>query len=180
MKVTPLAIPEVLLIEPRVFEDERGYFFESYNSRKLAEAGITATFVQDNQSSSHRNVVRGLHYQIQSTQAKLVRAVNGRIFDVAVDLRRSSPTFGKWVGEFLSEEDHKMLFIPRGFAHGYSVLSEGAKVLYKADNFYAPEWERCVLWKEPALGIDWKLNGEPIVGGKDRKGTMLAESEVYP
>src|SRR3569833_1286328 len=167
MNVIRTAIPEVLILEPKVFGDSRGHFFESYNRRAFESIGIKSEFVQDNQSKSQQNVVRALHYQIQSTQGKLVRAISGRIFDVAVDIRRSSPNFGKWVGAELSAENHKMLWVPRGFAHGFSVLSETAEVAYKADNFYSPEHERTILWNDPALAIDWNLAGEAVLSAKD-------------
>ena len=179
MKVTQLAIPEVLQIEPKVFDDNRGYFFESFNSKKFAELGLTREFVQDNQSRSKKNVVRGLHYQIRQTQGKLIRVLQGEIFDVAVDLRRSSPTFGKWVGEILSAENHRALWVPRGFAHGFSVLSEWAEVAYKVDDYWAPEYERTVQWDDPQIGIDWRLEGEVILGGKDRSGVPLGKAEVF-
>jgi len=179
MKVTPTAIADVLVLEPKVFGDARGFFFESYNRRVFEEAGIRADFVQDNQSKSEKNVLRGLHYQIQQTQGKLVRAISGRIFDVVVDLRRSSPTFGQWVGAELSSENHKMLWVPRGFAHGFAVLSESAEVAYKADAYYAPQWERSLLWNDPEIGIDWHLEGEAILSAKDSAGKMLREAEVF-
>jgi len=179
MKVVPTAIPDVLLLEPRVFGDARGFFFESYNQRTFAGLGIPDTFVQDNHSKSGKGVLRGLHYQMVNPQGKLVRAGSGEIFDVAVDLRKGSPTFGRWVGERLSAENRRMLWIPPRFAHGFVVLSESAELLYKASDFYAPEGERSLLWNDPALGIDWPFEGEPILSEKDRLGKLLAESEVY-
>lgn len=179
MNVTRTAIPEVLILEPKVFGDSRGHFFESYNRRAFEAFGIESNFVQDNQSKSQQNVVRALHYQIRQTQGKLVRAISGRIFDVAVDIRRSSPTFGKWVGAELTSENHKMLWIPRGFAHGFSVLSESAEVAYKADDFYAPEHERTILWNDSAIGIDWRVSGEPILSPKDLQGKHLRDAEVF-
>ena len=180
MRVTPTAISSVLLLEPRVFADARGYFFESYNERAFAEAtGVTAKFVQDNHSRSVKNTVRGLHYQIQQAQGKLVRVVAGEIFDVVVDLRRSSPSFGKWVGHRLSAENKNMLWIPPGFAHGFAVLSEEADFLYKITDYWAPQHERTLLWNDPELAIEWPLAGEPILTAKDRAGKRLSEAEVF-
>jgi dTDP-4-dehydrorhamnose 3,5-epimerase len=180
MRVTPTAIADVLVIEPKVFTDERGFFFESYNERAFAEAtGITAKFVQDNHSRSVKNTLRGLHYQIQQSQGKLVRAVAGEIFDVVVDLRRSSPTFGQWVGEILSAENKNMLWIPPGLAHGFSVLSDYADFLYKTTDYWAPQHERTLLWNDPELAIAWPLAGEPILAAKDREGKRLSEAEVF-
>jgi dTDP-4-dehydrorhamnose 3,5-epimerase len=179
MKVTPSAIPDVLLIEPRVFEDERGFFFESWNARAFEAAGIEATFVQDNHSRSRRGVLRGLHYQIEHAQGKLVRCVAGAVFDVAVDLRRSSPTFGRAVGATLSADDHRMLWVPPGFAHGFVVLSDAADFLYKTTDYYYPEHERTLLWNDPALAIDWPLVGAPRLNAKDAAGTLLAGADVY-
>ena len=180
MRVTPTAISGVLLLEPRVFADARGYFFESYNERAFAEAtGVTAKFVQDNHSRSVKNTVRGLHYQIQQAQGKLVRVVAGEIFDVVVDLRRSSPSFGKWVGHRLSAENKNMLWIPPGFAHGFAVLSEEADFLYKITDYWAPQHERTLLWNDPELAIEWPLAGEPILTAKDRAGKRLSEAEVF-
>ena len=175
MKVTPLALPEVLLIEPRVFGDERGFFYESWNQRAFARRGHSMpTFVQDNHSRSRRGVLRGLHYQIEHAQGKLVRATAGEVFDVAVDLRRSSPTFGRSVGVELSADNKRMLWIPPGFAHGFLVVSEDAEFLYKTTDFWYPEHERTLLWNDPALGIAWPLAGEPILAAKDAAGTPLA------
>lgn len=169
----------VFILEPRVFGDERGFFFESYNQRAMAELGITDGFVQDNHSCSSRNVVRGLHYQIQRAQGKLVRVADGEILDVAVDLRRNSPTFGRWEGVRLSGENKRMLWIPAGFAHGFSVISEKAHVLYKTTDFYAPEHERTLVWNDPDLKIDWGVEGNPIVSDKDRRGTALRNAETF-
>jgi dTDP-4-dehydrorhamnose 3,5-epimerase len=180
MKVTPTALPDVLLIEPRVFGDARGFFLESYNQRALADAGLTAEFVQDNHSQSTRGVLRGLHYQIEHAQGKLVRVIAGEVFDVAVDVRRSSATFGRWVGETLSAENKRMLWIPPGFAHGFLVLSESAEFLYKATDYWYPEFERCLLWSDPALGIEWPLAGAPTLAAKDAAGKPLALADVYP
>ena len=180
MKVARTEIPDVLLIEPAVFSDERGSFFESYNRRSFREAtGLDVDFVQDNQAFSQRNVLRGLHYQVKQAQGKLVRAVAGEIFDVAVDLRRGSPTFGKWVAATLSGGANRCLWIPPGFAHGYLVLSEQAIVAYKASDFYAPQHERTLLWNDPALGIRWPLEAEPVMSDKDRRGAPLGSAELY-
>ena len=180
MKVTRTDSPEVLLLEPRVFQDERGFFLESYNKRTFREAtGLDVDFVQDNQSFSVRNVLRGLHYQVRQAQGKLVHVLAGEIFDVAVDLRRSSPTFGKWTGITLSGGGHRMMWVPAGFAHGYLVLSEHAIVFYKTTDFYAPEHERTVLWNDPALSIRWPLIAEPIVSDKDRRAPPLQAAEVF-
>ena len=179
MKIVPTSLSEVQRIQPRVFEDSRGHFFESYNERSLAEFGIDRPFVQDNQSFSLRGVVRGLHYQIQQPQGKLIRCLSGEIFDVAVDLRRSSPTFCQWVGETLSSKNRHMLWIPPGFAHGFMVLSEGAEVLYKATDFYAPQHERTLLWNDPALQIEWPTIHQPILSAKDMAGFTLEHAQVY-
>jgi len=179
MRKTETTLPGVLLLEPRVFGDDRGFFLESYNERVFAELGIREPFVQDNHSCSARNVVRGLHYQIQQAQGKLVRVVTGEVLDVAVDLRRSSSTFGKWESFTLSGENKRILWIPRGFAHGFRVLSDSAHVLYKSTDFYAPEHERTIQWNDPDLKIDWKLEGEPIVSEKDRKGSAFREAPMF-
>ena len=180
MRVTQTAIADVLVIEPRVFADERGFFFESYNERAFAQAtGIAAKFVQDNHSRSVRNTLRGLHYQIQQPQGKLVRAVAGEVFDVVVDLRRKSPTFGKWAGHRLSAEKKNMLWIPAGLAHGFVVLSEYADFLYKTTDYWAPQHERTLLWDDPGLAIAWPLAGEPILAAKDRSGKRLCDAEVF-
>lgn len=168
-----------MILEPRVFEDSRGYFFESFNSRELAKIGINHQFVQDNQSRSVRSVLRGLHYQIRQPQGKLVRVVCGEVFDVAVDIRRSSPTFGKWAGVILSEQNKQMFWIPPGFAHGFLVLSETADFLYKTTDFYSPADERTIRWNDPQLGIEWPLKGEPVVSPKDAAGNLLADAEVF-
>jgi dTDP-4-dehydrorhamnose 3,5-epimerase len=180
MRVTPTAIAGVLVIEPRVYADERGFFFESYNERAFAEAtGIAAKFVQDNHSRSVKNTLRGLHYQIRQPQGKLVRAVAGEVFDVVVDIRRSSPTFGRWLGEILSAENKKLMWIPAGLAHGFSVLTEYADFLYKTTDYWAPQHERTLLWNDPDLAIAWPLAGEPILAAKDRAGKRLSEAEVF-
>ncbi|MCX7976730.1 MAG: dTDP-4-dehydrorhamnose 3,5-epimerase [Bellilinea sp.] len=178
----PCRIPDVVLIEPRLFGDQRGFFMETYQQRVFAEHGIMAQFVQDNHSGSRRGTLRGLHYQIRQEQGKLVRAVAGEIFDVAVDLRRSSPTFGQWVGEILSAENKRQLWIPPGFAHGFYVLSDWAEVVYKASDFYAPEWDRTLLWNDPQIGIDWPLveGADLLISEKDRAGLPLAQAETYP
>jgi dTDP-4-dehydrorhamnose 3,5-epimerase len=179
MKKIETNLAGVLLLEPRVFGDERGFFLETYNERTFAELGITERFVQDNHSYSARNVIRGLHYQVGLPQGKLVRVVTGEILDVAVDLRRSFPTFGKWEAFILSGENKRMVWIPSGFAHGFRVLSEAAHVLYKATGFYAPEQERTVAWDDPQLKIDWRLTGEPVVSEKDRQGRSFADCEKF-
>ena len=180
MKAIPTAIPDVLIVEPAVFGDARGAFFESWNQRAFdALAGREVRFVQDNHSSSVKGVLRGMHYQVQSAQGKLVRVTEGEVFDVAVDLRRSSPTFGRWVGERLSADNHRMLWIPDGFAHGFLVLSERAQFLYKATDYYAPAHERALLWNDPAVGIAWPLEGEPLLKPKDAAGAPLAQAETF-
>jgi dTDP-4-dehydrorhamnose 3,5-epimerase len=175
----PTALPDIFVLEPRVFGDERGFFLESFNERTMRELGIDENFVQDNHSCSSRNVLRGLHYQVKQAQGKLVRVVEGEILDVAVDLRRSSPTFAKWEAVRLSGENKRMLWIPRGFAHGFRVISEKAHVLYKATDYYAPEHERTLAWNDPKLKIDWGLSGEPIVSTKDQRGVSLANAETF-
>jgi dTDP-4-dehydrorhamnose 3,5-epimerase len=180
MKITSLAIPEVLRIEPRVFGDDRGFFYESFHQARFEEAvGRKVNFVQDNHSKSAHNVLRGLHYQMQQTQGKLVRVVAGSVFDVAVDLRRSSPTFGNWVGEILSAENKAQLWVPEGFAHGFVVLSESAEFVYKTTDYYAPEHERCIIWNDPTLVIDWPLQSAPLVSGKDDQGLAFLSAEVF-
>jgi dTDP-4-dehydrorhamnose 3,5-epimerase len=179
MNAVATRIADVQLIEPRVFADSRGSFFESYNQRALEQFGIKGPFVQDNQSSSMRDVVRGLHYQIQQPQGKLIRCLSGEIFDVAVDLRRHSPTFRQWVGETLSSANRRMLWIPPGFAHGFMVLSEDAEVLYKATDFYAPQHERTILWNDPALNIEWPQQDRAILSPKDLAGSTLDQAEIY-
>ena len=180
MKITPTALPDVKLIEPRVFGDDRGFFFESWNRRAFAAAGLDADFVQDNHSLSGRGVLRGLHYQIAHPQGKLVRVIEGEVFDVALDLRRSSPTFGEHVGLELSASGRQMLWIPPGFAHGFVVLSAFAQFLYKATDYWYPEHERTLLWNDPALRIAWPLAGEPQLAPKDAAGRRLAECELFP
>ncbi len=179
LKKIATSLPEVFVLEPRVFEDERGFFLESYNQRTMADAGITGNFVQDNHSCSSRNVLRGLHYQVKHPQGKLVRVVGGEILDVAVDMRRSSPSFGQWEAVRLSGENHRMLWIPVGFAHGFLVLSEKAHVLYKATDFYAPEYERTLAWNDPHVKINWELEGEPIVSAKDQRGLAFSDAESF-
>jgi len=180
VKVQPGEIEGVLLLEQKVFGDARGFFFESYNRKTFARAtGLDVTFVQDNHSRSSINVLRGLHYQVQRPQGKLVRVTAGEIWDVAVDLRRSSPTFGRWTAAVLSAESHRMLWVPAGFAHGFLVLSEHAEVLYKTTDYYAPEHERSLLWNDPALAIAWPLKAEPGMSDKDRRGTPLAQAETF-
>jgi dTDP-4-dehydrorhamnose 3,5-epimerase len=175
------ALPDVKIIEPKVFGDARGFFYESFNAREFAEQvqpGVE--FVQDNHSRSVKGVLRGLHYQIRHTQGKLVRVVAGEVFDVAVDLRRSSPTFGKWVGVWLSAENNRQMWVPPGFAHGFCVTSESAEFLYKTTDYWYPEHERSVLWSDPALAIEWPLEGEPRLAAKDAAGVLLAQAEVFP
>jgi dTDP-4-dehydrorhamnose 3,5-epimerase len=180
MHIQPTAIPDVLIIEPKVFGDERGYFYESFNARRFKElTGIAAIFVQDNHSKSARNVLRGLHYQIQQPQGKLVRVVSGEVFDVAVDIRKHSPTFGHWVGVTLSVENKRQLWIPEGFAHGFVVTSESAEFLYKTTDYWAPEHERCILWNDSEIGIQWPMEGHPIMSGKDLAGRALKDAEVF-
>jgi dTDP-4-dehydrorhamnose 3,5-epimerase len=180
VKVIPTAVADVLILEPPVFGDERGFFMESYNKRVFREAtGVDAEFVQDNHSQSRRGVLRGLHYQIRQAQGKLVRVVRGEVYDVALDLRRSSPTFGQWAGFRLSADSRQMAWIPPGFAHGFLVLSDQADFLYKTTDFYAREHERTVLWNDPQLKIDWPLQGEPLLTEKDARGTPFREAELY-
>jgi dTDP-4-dehydrorhamnose 3,5-epimerase len=181
MKVIPTAIPEVLLLEPPVYGDHRGFFLESFNQQTFADkTGLERTFVQDNHSRSKGGILRGLHYQIQQTQGKLLRVVAGEIFDVAVDIRRSSPTFGQWVGEVLSAENHRQLWVPEGFAHGFYVMSDSADVLYKTTDYYAPQHERTILWNDPDLAIAWPLGDtEPVLSTKDEQGDRLADAEVF-
>lgn len=179
IKKIPTTLDGVFVVEPRVFGDDRGFFFESYNQRAMAEIGVGERFVQDNHSCSGRNVLRGLHYQIKQVQGKLVRVAEGEILDVAVDLRRSSPTFGKWAAERLSGANKRMLWIPPGFAHGFSVLSDQAHVLYKATDYYAPEFERTLAWNDPDLNIDWQLTGDPIVSSKDQHGISFRKAETF-
>lgn len=181
MLVIPTEIPEVLIIEPRVFGDDRGFFFESFNEQAFNEkVGANVHFVQDNHSRSAKGVLRGLHYQIQQAQGKLVRVVAGAIFDVAVDIRKSSPTFGKWVSCELSASNKKQFWVPAGFAHGFVALEEGTEVLYKTTDYYAPAFERSILWNDPDLAITWMLDEPPILSGKDQAGVPLRSAEVYP
>lgn len=180
MQARSLAIPDVMLFEPNVFGDERGFFFESFNQKAFDSAtGRSLQFVQDNHSRSQKGVLRGLHYQIQQTQGKLVRAVVGEIFDVAVDIRRASPTFGKWVGERLSAENKRMMWIPEGFAHGFVVTTDNAEVLYKTTDYWAPAHERGILWNDDDLGITWPLSGPPTLSPKDRQAQRLRDAEVF-
>jgi dTDP-4-dehydrorhamnose 3,5-epimerase len=179
MHVTETAIPDVLMIEPKVFGDSRGFFFESWNAREFAAAGIDASFVQDNHSRSHRGVLRGLHYQIEHAQGKLVRVIEGEVFDVAVDLRRSSATFGRNIGVALSAANRRMLFIPPGFAHGFLVVSDTAEFLYKTTDYWYPEHERTLLWNDAALGIDWPQGVVPALAAKDAAGVPLASADCY-
>ncbi|WP_374474781.1 dTDP-4-dehydrorhamnose 3,5-epimerase [Zoogloea sp.] len=181
MKVIETAIPDLLILEPKVFGDARGFFMESFNARRFHEAtGLNVDFVQDNHSRSAKGVLRGLHYQIQQAQGKLVRVVRGSVFDVAVDLRRSSPTFGKWVGVTLSEENNRQFWIPPGFAHGFLVTSDSADFLYKTTDYYAPEHERSLLWNDLEVGVEWPLEGAPLLSAKDVAGKPLGECETFP
>lgn len=180
MNVIATAIPDVRVVEPNVFGDDRGFFFESFNQRRFAELmGMSVNFVQDNHSKSARNVLRGLHYQIRQPQGKLVRVVAGEVFDVAVDIRKSSLTFGRWVGVTLSAENKRQLWIPAGFAHGFVVTSESAEFLYKTTDYWAPEHERCIAWNDPAIGIEWPIIGLPALSAKDQLGKALSEAEVF-
>ncbi len=181
MNVINTAIPEVLIIEPKVFGDSRGFFFESFNARTFAErTGVDAEFVQDNHSRSGQGVLRGLHYQLQNPQGKLVRVTLGEVLDVAVDIRRGSPTFGRWVSARLSAENHRQMWIPAGFAHGFVVLSESADFLYKTTDYYNPAAERCIRWDDPQLAIDWQLTSEPLLSAKDQAGVLLQDAELFP
>jgi dTDP-4-dehydrorhamnose 3,5-epimerase len=180
MKVIPTALPEVLIFEPQVFSDERGFFFESFNARRFAElTGLSVDFVQDNHSLSERNVLRGLHYQVRQPQGKLLRVVVGEVFDVAVDVRKSSPNFGRWVGVNLSAKNKRQLWIPPGFANGFLVLSAQAEYLYKITDYWAPPCERCIKWDDPAVGIEWPLDGKPVLSPKDAAGLALEDAEVF-
>ena len=179
MQVLKTEIPGVFIIEPRVFEDSRGFFKETYERNRYADVGIAAEFVQDNLSRSRRGTLRGMHYQIQHPQGKLVQVFHGEIFDVAVDLRRNSPQFGKWVGVRLSESNHRQLYVSEGFAHGFCVLSETADVFYKCTDFYHPEHERTLLWNDPGVNIQWPLQSEPLLSDKDRNGTLFSEIEAF-
>jgi dTDP-4-dehydrorhamnose 3,5-epimerase len=181
MKVSSLAIPEVLLIEPIVYGDERGFFFESFNQARFNEAvGAEVSFVQDNHSKSAKGVLRGLHYQIKQAQGKLVRVVEGEVFDVSVDLRRSSPTFGQWVGEILSANNRRQLYIPPGFAHGFVVLSETAQFLYKTTDFYSPQHERAIIWNDPAVNVAWPIETAPTLSSKDAQAPSMKDAELFP
>ncbi len=181
MHIIQTAIPEVLILEPKVFGDERGFFFESFNARAFSEAtGLNPNFVQDNHSRSQRGVLRGLHYQVEQAQGKLVRVTAGEVYDVAVDLRRQSPTFGQWVGAHLSAENNRQMWVPEGFAHGFLVLSEFAEFLYKTTDYYAPAFERCIRWDDPKLAIAWPLQGEPRLSAKDQQGLSFDEADVFP
>lgn len=181
MPIQRTEIPDVIIIEPKVFGDDRGFFYESFNAHRFAEdTGVDAVFVQDNHSKSAQNVLRGLHYQIQHPQGKLVRVTAGEVFDIAVDIRRSSPTFGRWLGVVLSAENKRQLWIPPGFAHGFLVTSPSAEFLYKTTDYYAPEHERCLLWNDPIIGIDWPLSAEPLLSAKDKLGKLFSEAEVFP
>jgi len=178
--IPALSIPDVMVIEPKVFADERGFFLESYQKERFAETGIQAEFVQDNHSKSCYGTLRGLHYQIQQPQGKLVRVISGEIFDVAVDIRKNSPTFGKWVGEYLSAENKKILWVPIGFAHGFYVTSPEAELIYKATDYYAPQWERTIVWNDPTIDIDWPMkDNAPILSSKDSMGKLFHEAEVF-
>ncbi|MGY4661467.1 dTDP-4-dehydrorhamnose 3,5-epimerase [Pseudomonas chlororaphis] len=181
MKVLATELPRVLIIEPKVFGDERGFFYESFNAKAFEEAtGVRTQFVQDNHSRSQKGVLRGLHYQIENTQGKLVRVVAGEVLDVTVDIRRSSPHFGKWVGVRLSADNHRQLWVPEGFAHGFVVLSEYAEFLYKTTDYYTPASERCIRWDDPTLAIDWQLTGPAQLSAKDQAGKLLSEAELFP
>ena len=180
MNVIPTAIPDVLILEPKVFGDGRGFFMESYNQKAFNEVtGLNVNFVQDNHSHSAKNVLRGLHYQIYQPQGKLVRVVRGSVFDVAVDIRKSSPTFGQWVGVGLTEDNHRQLWLPPGFAHGFLVLSDIADFLYKTTDYYAPEYEQCILWDDPFIGIEWPLSGTPRLSEKDKAAKSFAEAKYF-
>ena len=184
MHFIPTDLPDVLVIEPRVFQDGRGFFMETYRSQTFAEAGIQAVFVQDNHSASRKGTLRGLHYQIRQSQGKLFRVIAGEVFDVAVDLRRSAPTFGKWVGFRLSAENKRQVWVPPGFAHGFYVISDWAEVIYKVTDYYAPEWERTLLWNDPQVGVEWPIDASqpPILSSKDSRGTplqILADADLF-
>ena len=180
MKVTPTTIPDVLVIEPKVFGDARGFFFESFNQKAFNQAtGMNLDFVQDNHSRSAKGVLRGLHYQIEQPQGKLVRVVRGTVFDVAVDIRKGSPTFGKWAGVELTEDNHRQMWVPPGFAHGFLVLSDSADFLYKTTGYWAPEFERSILWSDPVIGIEWPIDQAPLLSIKDRNSKLLKDAEVF-
>ena len=181
MNIIPTEIPDVLIIEPTVYGDSRGFFFEAFNAREFAKhTGVTVDFVQDNHSRSVKGVLRGLHYQVENTQCKLVRVVQGEIRDIAVDVRKSSPTFGKWVAVHLSADNHRQLWIPPGFAHGFSVVSESAEFLYKTTDYYNPGADRCIRWDDAELAIDWQLAGPPVLSDKDKVGVPLSEAQLLP
>ncbi len=181
MKATRLSVPDVILLEPKVFGDDRGFFFESFNAGTFQDAtGLKPDFVQDNHSRSAKGVLRGLHYQVKQTQGKLLRVVVGEAFDVAVDIRESSPTFGQWVGELLSAENKKLLWIPAGFAHGFLATTDYAEVVYKTTDYWSAEHERCIAWNDPALAIEWPLEGPPVLSGKDQQGATLSAADVFP
>ncbi|MGQ9811794.1 MAG: dTDP-4-dehydrorhamnose 3,5-epimerase [Dissulfurimicrobium sp.] len=180
MNVIPTDIPDVLIIEPKVFNDDRGFFYESYNRKRFFEVtGIDCDFVQDNHSRSVKNVLRGLHYQIRQTQGKLIRVILGEVFDVAVDIRRRSPNFGKWVAVSLSAENRRILWVPPGFAHGFLVLSDVAEFLYKTTDYWAPEFERSIIWNDPDLAINWPISGKPILSPKDMAGKLFKDAEIF-
>ena len=180
MKATHTAIPDVFVFEPKVFGDDRGFFFESFNRRVFEEAtGLKSAFVQDNHSKSSKNVLRGLHYQVKNAQGKLVRVVQGEVFDVAVDIRKNSPTFGKWVGEILSAENKKQLWIPEGFAHGFVTLSDKAEFLYKTTDYYSPEYERCIAWDDQDIAIEWPIFEKPLLSSKDSQGKLLTAADIF-
>jgi len=180
MQIQRTSIPDVIIFEPKVFGDERGFFYESFNLQKFSElTGLNTTFVQDNHSRSAKNVLRGLHYQVKQPQGKLVRVVQGEVYDVAVDIRKSSPTFRKAVGVHLSAENHRQLWIPAGFAHGFLVLSDYAEFLYKTTDYWAPQYERSIIWNDPEIAVEWPLTGEPVLSEKDKKGVFLGEAEVF-
>ena len=181
MQFIPTSIPDVVMIQPEVFGDARGFFMETYRANLFSATGIPDYFVQDNHSGSQKGTLRGLHYQIRQTQGKLVRVVVGKLFDVAVDLRKSSPTFGQWVGEILSVENRRQLWIPPGFAHGFYVLSDWAEIVYKTTDYYAPEWERSILWNDPAINIQWPIisDSQPLLSGRDQQGKLLADADIF-
>lgn len=181
MQIQTTNFPDVVIIEPKIFGDDRGFFYESFNEARFLElTGVSTRFVQDNHSKSAKNVLRGLHYQIKQAQGKLVRVTAGEIFDVVVDIRKSSPTFGQWLGVTLSAENKRQLWIPAGYAHGFVVTSESAEVLYKTTDYWAPEYERSILWNDPAIGINWSMTGAPLLSAKDQAGKLLADAEVFP
>jgi dTDP-4-dehydrorhamnose 3,5-epimerase len=181
MEFIPTSLPDVIIIQPKVFGDARGFFMETFRANTFLQAGIPAHFVQDNHSGSQQGTLRGLHYQIRQTQGKLVRAVVGELYDVAVDLRQSSPTFGQWTGEILSAENKRQLWIPPGFAHGFYVISDWAEIAYKTTDYYAPEWERALLWNDPEIGVDWPIfpDSSPLLSVKDQQGKLLAEADIF-